>query len=288
MSIQSGQQALALTAPVEDCDPEGEATLEALSRAPAFNRWMYQIIRPYLAGPVLEIGSGIGNLSRFLFDDGLPLTLSDLRPGYCRRLGETFGGRPRCGGVVQLDLVHPSFEVAYADLLGSFQTVFALNVLEHVGKDFQAVANCRKLLRPGGRLVLLVPAFNRLFNRLDTALGHYRRYTRPTLEALYQANDLSVERSFYFNLAGIPAWFVSGTILGNRQLPAWPVRVYNALVPVFRLIDWLVGRSFGLSVIAVGRVPAQERRPQNAEPALESREELLCVPPYEPLPVLSC
>jgi len=255
VSPQPAQPASLPPALGDNHDPEGEATLEALSQAPAFNRWMYQIIRPYLAGPVLEIGSGIGNLSRFLLDDGLQLTLSDLRSGYCRRLRETFGARPNCGGVVQLDLLHPAFDQAFADLRGSFQTVFALNVVEHVANDLHAVANCRKLLRAGGRLVLLVPAFNTLFNRLDTALGHYRRYTRPTLKALYQANDMPVERSFYFNLAGMPGWFVSGALLGNRLVPAWQVRVYNALVPVFRLLDLLVGRSIGLSVIAVGQVP---------------------------------
>jgi SAM-dependent methyltransferase len=248
-------QSIPPAVPGEDHDPEGEATLEALSQAPAFNRWMYQTIRPYLASPVLEIGSGIGNLSRFLLNDGLNLTLSDLRPGYCRRLCQTLASHPHCDGVVQLDLVHPAFTRAYADLLGTFQTVFALNVVEHVADDVRAVANCRRLLRPGGRLILLVPAFNILFNRLDRALGHYRRYTRPRLKALYQANGMPVERSFYFNAAAMPGWFLSGALLRQRQLPAWQVRVYNALVPAFRLLDRLLCRSVGLSVIAVGQVP---------------------------------
>jgi 2-polyprenyl-3-methyl-5-hydroxy-6-metoxy-1,4-benzoquinol methylase len=237
----------------KEVDPEGEETLEAMSQAPNFNRWMFETIRPYLAGPVLEVGSGIGNLSALLLEAGFPSLLSDVRPRYCQKLRETFAHHPCCKAVVQLDLVHPEFERAYASLLGQFGAVFALNVVEHIADEHRAVLNCRKLLRPEGNLILLVPAYELLYNRFDRELCHFRRYTRATLERLVAVNGLEVARSFYFNLGGTLGWFVSGTLLGHATPSPRLVGVYDRLVPLFRLLDRLTWRRLGLSVITVGR-----------------------------------
>jgi 2-polyprenyl-3-methyl-5-hydroxy-6-metoxy-1,4-benzoquinol methylase len=245
----------------KDVDHEGEQVLDAMSLAPRFNRWMFQTIRPYCASPVLEVGSGIGNISEYLLRAGLEAHLSDVRPHYCARLRDAFGRRSNCNGVSQLDLVHPDFACAHAAMLGKFATVFALNVVEHIADDHQAIANCRKLLRPGGQLIVLVPAYRFLYNRIDRELCHYRRYTRRTLNALFHANHLDVVDSFYFNLAGALGWFVSGSLL-RAQAPSPPlVRLYNRLVRLFRLVDRLTLRRFGLSVVAVGRAAEVDRLP---------------------------
>jgi SAM-dependent methyltransferase len=248
----------------KEVDPEGEETLEALAQAPNFNRWMFETIRPYLAGEVLEVGSGIGNLSARLLEAGFPSHLSDVRPRYCQMLREAFGRHPCCRAVAQLDLVHPEFDGAYGSLLGQFGAVFALNVVEHIAAEHQAVVNCRKLLRPGGNLILLVPAYELLYNRFDRELCHYRRYTRATLERLVAVNGLEAVRSFYFNLGGTLGWFVSGRLLGHATPSRRLLGVYDRLVPLFRLLDRLTGRRFGLSVISVGRAPLAAARRQAA------------------------
>jgi SAM-dependent methyltransferase len=238
----------------EEIDLEGECTLETLAGAARFNRWMFETIAPYCTSPVLEVGSGIGNISSCLLDAGFTAHLSDVRPRYCRRLRSAFGTHPGCLGVHHLDLVHPDFEHAYAPLLGRFGTVFALNVIEHIAADRRAVANCRRLLRPGGNLIVLVPAWSWLYNRLDRELGHFRRYNRRTLEqVLAEAGSLDVVRTFSFNLAGTLGWFVSGTLLRNRTPPASLVNLYDRLVWLFRVIDRLTGQRAGLSVITVAR-----------------------------------
>jgi SAM-dependent methyltransferase len=243
----------------KEIDPEGESTLEALAVVPNFNRWMFETIRPYCTGPVLEVGSGIGNLSAFLLDGGHETHLSDLRPRYCQRLREAFSRHPGCRGVYQLDLVHPEFGRAYSPLLARFGTVLALNVVEHIADDRGAISNCRRLLRPGGHLIILVPAYQFLYNRFDRELGHYRRYTRAALRRLFAVNDLEVVRSFYFNLAGTLGWFVSGGLQKNRVIPRRQVALYNRLVWLFRILDRLTWRRLGLSVVAVGRTSEGER-----------------------------
>jgi SAM-dependent methyltransferase len=245
-----------------ELDPEGETTLETISVATTFNQWMFETIAPYLAGPVLEIGSGIGNISAHILGAGHDTHLSDLRPHYCRRLSETFGGHPHCQDIVRLDLVAHDFETTYASLLGSFASVVALNVVEHIADHRQAIRNCGQLLQPSGRLIILVPAYKLLYNRFDRELGHFRRYSARRLRKLFALNGLNVLDAFHFNLAGILGWFISGSVLRHKVISPRQMSWFNQMVRLFRLLDRVTFRTVGLSVIAVGQ-PA-EAQPRSA------------------------
>lgn len=231
----------------------GTETLEVISEAVRFNRWMYQTIRPHCKGNILEAGSGIGNISQFFLNDGSDITLSDFDTEYLPRLQQRYGKYPNLKGVYRLDLSDKEMEVTHAALLGSFDTVFALNVLEHVEDQAQALKNMHKLLRKGGKVLILVPAFQCLFNGFDEQLEHFRRYTAKSLKMELERAGFVVERSRYFNFIAILGWFISGTILRKRIIPAGQMRFYNALVPVWKLLDMLFYRFAGISVIQVGK-----------------------------------
>jgi 2-polyprenyl-3-methyl-5-hydroxy-6-metoxy-1,4-benzoquinol methylase len=232
-----------------EVDKEGWETLDAIAGADKFNEWMYKTIRPYCSGRILEIGSGIGNISRYFLNEKANITLSDIRPIYCDILSKEF---PQAQAVITLDLTHPQFDSAYNQHLSAYDTVFALNVVEHIEDDNLALRNCHKLLRPGGRVVILVPAYSWLYNRFDKELEHFRRYNRRGLNLKISAAGFSVVHSQYFNLMGIPGWYVSGKLQKNKTIPKSQMSLYNKLVPAFKLIDCLVINSIGLSVISVG------------------------------------
>src|ERR1700682_2530026 len=159
-------------------DPAGFETLENFSRAPAINQWLYDKIKGFAFGQILEIGSGIGNISDHLLKDQTTVSLSDLRLEYCRLLGKKFGQDLHLQGIYELGLSLSDFKKTYPDLLEKFDTVFALNVIEHIENDLQAIQNAKSLLRANGKLVVLVPAGEWLFNSLDRELGHYKRYSK--------------------------------------------------------------------------------------------------------------
>src|SRR5689334_22266314 len=94
----------------KEIDREGWETLDAIAAADKFNKWMYDTIRPYCTGKILEIGSGIGNISKFFIESDADIMLSDIRPVYCEVLRKEF---PRASGVVEMDLTHPTFETTY-------------------------------------------------------------------------------------------------------------------------------------------------------------------------------
>lgn len=235
--------------PLETPDPVGAQTLEQLAAAPNYNRWMFDRLQPWLGDHVLEVGSGIGNLSAFLLDRRR-VVLTDTRPDYLARLRDRFAAH---ANVAVARLYLPVADGALA--AERFDTIICLNVLEHVEDDHASLVLMRRLLRPGGRLVLLVPALPGLYGTLDEALGHYRRYSRPELVAKFQASGLAMRHVEYFNLAGIPGWWFAGRVLRRRLIPAASLRWYNALVPLFRLerlLPWRIGQS----LIAVGEAAA--------------------------------
>ncbi len=231
--------------PSEARDQVGAQTLERLAAAPNFNRWMFDRLRPWVGQRVLEVGSGIGNMSAFVADRER-VVLTDTEPWYLDRLRERFRGRPNIA-VQRLEL--PAVDGAL--LSERFDTVMCLNVLEHIEDDHGSLVAMRALLKPGGRLVLLVPALRALYGTLDEALGHYRRYGPADLTAKFRAASLEMRHLEYFNLAGMPGWWFVGRVLRRRLIPAGSLRWYDALVPLFRLERLLPWR-LGQSLIAIG------------------------------------
>jgi SAM-dependent methyltransferase len=233
-------------------DPDGEKTLEVISGAHNFNQWMFRTVVPFCTGEILELGSGIGNISGFFLDQGYTLTLSDLRPSYIRILEKKFAGYPNLRSVIPIDLIDPGFENKFSSMADFFDTVFALNVIEHIENHHLAVRHCRFLLKKGGKLIILVPAYQFLYNRFDKNLGHYRRYTASTLNELLLSAGFDIIHHQYFNLAGILGWFLSGRIMKKETIPGNQMNLYNKLVPIFKWTDKLAMNKAGLSVISVG------------------------------------
>jgi SAM-dependent methyltransferase len=201
---------------------------------------MFDRVAPWIGRSVLEVGAGIGNLSQF-FVDRERVVLTDTDPGYRETLRRRFGGRSNVA-VRELSLPDPGNGFAGEP----FDTIICLNVLEHIEDDRGALAAMRTLLAPNGRLVLLVPAVPRLYGSLDQALGHFRRYSPALLRRRLADATLRLRHLEYFNLAGMPGWWVAGKLLRLEVIPRGSLRLFDKLVPLFRLerlLPWRVGQS---------------------------------------------
>jgi SAM-dependent methyltransferase len=115
--------------------------------------------------------------------------------------------------------------------------VTALDVLEHVGDDGQALSELIRIVRPGGLVILHVPAFELLWSDWDRALGHKRRYSRPALLRLAGRFAVDVRRCVYVNTAVfLPVltyrWLRSAfpTLLASRLEDTVPPRPVNHLL----------------------------------------------------------
>lgn len=232
-------------------DNTGNEILEVIADANRFNEWMYQTIKPYLSGNILEIGSGIGNISSFLLKDNFKVALSDTDEYYVETLTRKFGTTENLKGIYSIDLLQPDFSLTYETHKEKYDTIFLLNVLEHIQDDKEAINNCTGLLKPGGKLIVLTPAFSFLYASLDKELGHYRRYTLNSLKKIFRMNHLNIQKCFYFNSLGIIAWLYA-KILRLKSIPSGEMNMFNRLVPISKFLDTISFRKIGLSVIIIG------------------------------------
>ncbi len=234
-------------------DPEGLATLNVVAEADRFNHWIYQTISPYCNGKTLEIGSGIGNSSKYFLNNNQELSLSDIRQNYIDILGEQFATRSNLNAILKIDIVSSDFDITYAHYFKQFDCIYALNVIEHVENDSMAIANCKKLLKTGGKLIILVPAYQQLYNNFDKELEHYRRYSLKQLDLLMVENELTIIHHQHFNFVGILGWWLNGSLLKKKIIPSGQMKLYNSLVPVFKIVDKCIFNTMGLNVISVGQ-----------------------------------
>lgn len=233
-----------------DIDEVGIETLESISIAVNFNQWMYKTISQFCSGKILEIGSGIGNISQCFIDSDQDITLTDIRDNYIETLKEKFPQKKDM--VHHMDLVNEDFDTLYESFLGQYDSVFALNVVEHIENDTLAIQNASKLLNTNGKLIILVPAYQALYNTIDEALEHYRRYTKKTLNGVIsQTQEIHLEHSQYFNAFGMLGWFVTGSLLKSKTVPVNKMRLYDKLLFIAKTIDKLTFNKIGLSVISV-------------------------------------
>jgi SAM-dependent methyltransferase len=233
-----------------------ERTLKVISGADRFNEWVFDTVKPYSNGRILEIGSGTGNISGFFLRDGYKVTLSDLSQPFCEKLRHEFSDNINLENVVNLDLVESEFDFKYQAYLNSFDTIIAINVIEHIIDDNLAIENCSKLLKNHGRLIIMVPSYQILYNGFDKSLGHYKRYTLKSASDILVSNSFRIIHRQYFNFIGLLGWFVSGNIQKNRSIPHNQMKFYNRFVPLFKLFDKLILKSSGLSTLVVGEKSA--------------------------------
>ena len=226
-------------------DIYGSDMLARLSRASRFNNWMADTIRNYCGGRVLEIGSGVGNLTRKL----IPRTkyvASDVNPFYLQTLEVLSSNRPYMKSSY-CDVTDIS---SFPRLEEGYDTVICLNVIEHVEDDRGALTNIKSVLAATGTAVILVPQGQWNFGTLDHVLGHQRRYSKESIQALATDCGFIVKEIREFNRIGTPAWFLNGRILHRRAFGLLQIWMLNLLTPVFRVIDPFLPFP-GLSLIAV-------------------------------------
>src|SRR3989344_2039958 len=127
-----------------------ELSLELISKANNYNKWVYENMKPYLKSPVLEVGSGIGTITSYIAKNNKVIA-TDVSKKYVSFLKKRFVKRKNLLETKQLDLT------SYRKL-GKFKTVVCTNVLHHIKDDDTAIKNIHKYLEKGGLVLVQEPA----------------------------------------------------------------------------------------------------------------------------------
>ena len=202
-------------------------------------------------GNVLDAGCGPGELMKLLVNQyrTIGIDVSDQAVTFARCDGLFF--------VVRGDLEHLPFAQE------CFDAVVSLDVLYHadIRDDCRALREIRRVLRPGGWLILNLPAYEWMRSAHDDFIQTARRYTARRVRHLLEEASLSIERVTYRNTLLLPLAVVQRRVLRMKnadsiRMPLWLDRMLGATLAIERY--WLRWTSlpFGLSVLAVGRKPS--------------------------------
>jgi glycosyltransferase involved in cell wall biosynthesis/ubiquinone/menaquinone biosynthesis C-methylase UbiE len=227
----------------------GAITLRRMSRLAAYNAWLHARFEAHLGERILEVGSGVGNQTRY-FIDRERVVASDIEPHYIRELAARYGHR---SNVRVASFRFPLSNADRRDLMAErLDTIVCLNVLEHIEEDERALKDFAGVLPPGGRLVLLVPAMPALYGTLDQHLNHYRRYDKEPLRRMVAEAGFEVETVRYLNRPAVLGWWLNSKVLRRRVLPRTQTRAFRLLLPLLRMEEKRPP-SFGMSLLVLGR-----------------------------------
>jgi SAM-dependent methyltransferase len=231
-------------------DAELEDTLDNLDGADNYAAWIFEQVEPHLGEDVLEVGAGHGTFTEIMSERGVRVVATDVSERCVDRLRARFQGND-CVAVV-----HGGADAAAGH--GPFESAVLINVLEHIEDDDSVLRELSATLKPGGRLILWVPAFMFLYSDFDRQIGHYRRYRKGGLRRRLTEAGFTVTDIRYINLVGAIAWFVVARMMRKAPTKGVSVGIYDSyFVPVLKRLEGTRGVPFGQSVFAVATWPGR-------------------------------
>jgi SAM-dependent methyltransferase len=223
--------------------------LEVLADMPNYYSWITEIFRPYLRGKVIDYGAGSGTVSEYIAPFAEHLILVEPSTNLVRLLHKRFADDPKIE-VVSENLETHIFRLA----INSIDTVVMVNVLEHIADDGAALSRLFQILKPGGHLLLFVPALRALMSKLDVLHGHFRRYQKPELISKIRAAGGAVIICRYFDFSGVGPWFFLNRVLGSTRFNPTLVKINDKVfVPLSRLIEQTIEPPIGKNLIVVAK-----------------------------------
>jgi SAM-dependent methyltransferase len=217
-----------------------------------YNRWLHDRFESYLGKRVLEVGSGVGNQTRYFIDGRERVVASDIEPHYVRELTGRFGDRKN---VRIASYRFPLRDGDRAELQAEgIDTIVCMNVLEHIENDTSTLGDFANVLPQGGHLVLLVPSMKTLYGTLDQHLNHFRRYDEGELRTKLTAAGFTIDDMRFLNRVAVPGWWLNSRVLKRKVMPKGQLRFFKWIMPLLRLEEKR-RPGFGLSLLVLARKP---------------------------------
>jgi SAM-dependent methyltransferase len=228
---------------MRDFDYTGRGTLENLEGARNYNGHIFRLIAGYCdrQSRVLDFGAGRGT--------------------YARKIGPLVEHMVAVepDKILRDEIQKISGVSALAELPNGaegFDLVYLINVLEHIKRDDECLDQLARVLKPGGRLFVYVPASPALFSEFDVAVGHYRRYTARSLRELASGTKLELEKLDFTDPLGWVVALVHKFLRLDPRITRWQVWLFDrAVFPVSRYLGHFTGGLFGKNILMILKKP---------------------------------
>jgi len=210
------------------------------SQISAYSQWMYSLYEQYIGKRIVDIGCGVGTMTAYYIDGKELVVGVDIFQDQIDFLNERFRDKGNFKAVL-LDILSEDTERLKKY---RFDTVVCVNTLEHLEDDKKALLKMEDLIcGEGGYIIVLVPAFSKLYCHLDKNVSHYRRYDKGVLKSLAEQCGLHVVENKYFNLLGIIPYYLKGRFTKDTggsfstDLNETNSRIYNFASKILRPIE---------------------------------------------------
>jgi hypothetical protein len=216
--------------------------LEHFDSASNFRKYQVSLILKYINGNFVEVGAGKGGLVPYYKKIPKNVTLLEPEKKLFKILKKKFYSR-------KIRIKNHTVN----KLKSYYDTIIYYDVLEHIKKDLSEVRTASKKLKKNGYLIFNVPAYQSFFSEFDRSVGHYKRYNKKDFIDIEKNTNLKIEKLVYYDSIGF-LFLVLNKIFSLKQTNLKnKIFLWNLLIPVSKLIDFLTFNMFGKSLLCVFR-----------------------------------
>ena len=223
------------------------------------SKLLVKIFGSLLHGRVLEVGAGAGHVTIELAKRSKQVVAVEPTPSLFTEL------RERTLPLSNVSVIHGTLrdyvqrEKASSDASNSlFDAIVYVNVLEHIEDDVTELSLAKELLRPSGFVIIVVPAHQWLYARVDQLTGHFRRYSKRTMTNVVSSSGLTLHSLRYFDSVGLVPYLVLYKWLRNVSTSGTNATIYSRVImPISYMIFVLFrGRLLGKNLVAIAGASA--------------------------------
>lgn len=223
------------------------------------SRVLVDIIARHLQSEVLELGAGVGHISTELAKR--VKTVTSLEP--VAEIANLL--RMNCAEHSNIHIVENTLAgfVSSTQRHQQFDTAVLLNVLEHIDDDIAELSLVHQLMKPDGQLIIIVPAHQWLYAKVDRLTGHFRRYSKQSLSQVVHAGGFEVKLLHNFETVGLLPYLLIYRLAGSTSVDGRLGQVFSRVVlPLSALLYRLSqGRLIGKNLICVATRTSQVSGP---------------------------
>ena len=216
--------------------------LEIFDTAKVFQKYVYFLIKKYFKNKIFEVGAGLGSFTGNYCASYKEIYLSDLDKNNYLVLKKKFSKKK--------NIKVNNKKINQINI--KFNTIIYLNVLEHIKKDKKEINLAISKLNPGGYLIILVPAHQKLYSKFDKAIGHCKRYDINFFKK-NNFKNAKIEKLIYLDMVGYVLYFLN-KIFFNQEVYPSKIKVFlwdKLFSPITIVLDFLTNYRYGKNVLCV-------------------------------------
>ena len=219
-----------------------ETATERFDNANFHIKYCLSIIKKYIKGDVLEVGAGCGSFTRnYLSKEINNIVLTEKDDKNISNLKDIFRSKPK------INVTKSSINNIY----GKFDSILYFHVLEHIQDDIKELEEAEKKLKPGGHLVIMVPAHPKIYSNLDKAVGHFRRYEKEFFKRNFF--NLNLINFKFLDSIGYLLYYLNKIFFKKETFPSsFKILLWDKFfTPLTIVVDFFTNYNFGKCIIAV-------------------------------------